>query len=184
VRSLGLALVVFTAGLPHPHGSAAAPAPEIQKLIERLQGTWSIEERYERSEMMPKGGESHGEEVWRAGPGGLSLIESYHSRSPALEVTGTSVTWWDGTDSRYRTVWCSSDLPDGCMQIQGRWVDEGWVLTDRFEVGGRKLEMTEIFSAFTPASFLQRLYQGAPGGEPRLIMTIRATRKAAPARKR
>jgi hypothetical protein len=177
VRSLGLALLVLTAGLPHPHVSAA-PVPEIQRLIDRLQGTWSIEERYERSEMMPEGGTSRGEEVWRAGPGGFSLIESYHSKSPALEVTGTSVTWWDGTHRLYRTVWCSSDLPDGCMQIQGRW-DEGWVLTDRFEVGGRKLVMTEIFSAFTPRSFVQRLYQGESGGEPKLVMTIRATRNAA-----
>jgi hypothetical protein len=180
VRADPLALLVAAAVLLHPHASTAAPAPEIQRLIDRLQGTWSIQEIYEKSEMMPEGGTSRGQEVWRAGPGGFSLIEDYHSKSPSLEVTGTSVTWWDATDSLYRTVWCSSDLPEGCSPIQGRWADESWVLTDRFEVGGKKLELTEIFSAFTPTSFSQRLYQGEVGAEPILVMTIRATRKSAP----
>jgi hypothetical protein len=134
--------------------------------------------------MMPNGGESRGEEVWRAGPGGFSLIEDYRSKSPTLELTGTSVTWWDGTDGVYRTIWCSSDLPEGCSPMRGRWTDQGWVLTDQFEVGGKKFELKEVFSDFTPTSFLQRLYQGGPGARPKLIMTIRATRKRAPAHKR
>src|SRR4051794_12134787 len=54
-----------------PVHAAPKPAPELQKAIDAFAGSWTIEEEY------PPGGKGHGSEVWRAGPGNLSLIYEY-----------------------------------------------------------------------------------------------------------
>lgn len=78
------------------------PAPEMQRLVNSLSGTWSISEQYEPSERMPNGGVGEGEEVWRSGPGGLSLIEEYHSKNAFGKISGRTVTSWNGKAQGYR----------------------------------------------------------------------------------
>jgi len=53
--------------------------PGIDKLIRSLSGSWSLSLRFAPSGKMPKGGSGSGEETFHAGPGGLSVIEEYHS---------------------------------------------------------------------------------------------------------
>ncbi|MGH9367478.1 MAG: hypothetical protein ACRD3M_07370 [Thermoanaerobaculia bacterium] len=86
--------------------SGPQPGRQMQKLVNALSGTWSIREEYEPSEMMPNGGVGQGQEVWRAGPGGLSLVEEYRSKTSIGEVVGLSVTWWDEKAQGYQALWC------------------------------------------------------------------------------
>ena len=48
---------------------------ETAKLLQTFGGTRSITETYEPNHTMPEGAAGKGEEVWRAGPGGRSVIE-------------------------------------------------------------------------------------------------------------
>ena len=62
-------------GMPMPK-----PSPQIEKLAGKIVGTWNTNEDFEVSEMMPKGGKGHGTAIIKKGPGGLSVVEDYHSR--------------------------------------------------------------------------------------------------------
>ena len=58
------------------------------------------------------------------------------------------------------------------------------VLTDEFEMMGKKMAFKEVFSDITTMSFTQTLYRGEAGGELRKYMTVKATkltRQALPA---
>lgn len=106
----------------NPSSTSQAPerrmpqsGPEMQRLISALEGSWSITEKYDPDTRTPNGGVNHGEEVWRPGPGGRSLVEDYHSKTPADEVFGLSVTWWEQNAHGYRAIWCANNLPTGCM---------------------------------------------------------------------
>jgi len=50
----------------------AKPSPEMQKLVKTLAGSWTTSERFEASDMMPKGGAGRGRASYRPGPGGRS----------------------------------------------------------------------------------------------------------------
>lgn len=91
------------------------PAPEMQRLVNALSGTWSISEQYESSERMPNGGVGEGEEVWRSGPGGLSLIEEHHSKNAFGEISGMSLTSLNGKAQGYRAIWGVNTNPVGCV---------------------------------------------------------------------
>ena len=70
------------AGMP-----MAKPSPQIEKLADKIVGTWNTNEDFEVSEMMPKGGKGHGTAIIKKGPGGLSLTEDYRSRGGMAGAT-------------------------------------------------------------------------------------------------
>lgn len=161
------------------------PGPEMRKLVSAFAGTWSIRERFEPSESMPGGGVGQGTEVYRPGPGGLSLIEEFHSKEPTGEASGLGLAWWDEKAKGYRAVWCDSSDPGGCVVMSrlANWEGDQFVLGDEFERMGKRFSFKEVFSDLTPTSFTQTLYQGEPGGELKAFMTIRATRSTKAASK-
>jgi hypothetical protein len=55
------------------------PSPEMTRLIKALSGNWTVTEKSEPSPMFPNGGSGKGTARLWAGPGGLSLLETYHS---------------------------------------------------------------------------------------------------------
>jgi hypothetical protein len=74
-----------------PIGVSVNICPQIGELIRALFGTWSIQLAFSPSENMSTGGSGVGEQVWHPGPGGLSLIEEYHSSGADGEVSGLGV---------------------------------------------------------------------------------------------
>jgi len=164
-----------------PPAAMPQPGPEMQRLVKTFVGTWTLSETYEPSERMPSGGAGReGQQIWRAGPGGLSLIEEYRSKSPSGEISGLSVTWWDDKAQGYRALWCVNTNPGGCVAMANlaKWEGDQFVLGDEFERNGKKFTFREVVSDITPTSFTQTLYQGESGGELKRMMTIRATKVA------
>jgi len=150
----------------------------MQKLVNALSGTWSLREEYEHIDSMPGGGLGKGDVVWRPGPGGLSLIEDYHSKNPKGHVFGLSVTWWDEIAKGYWALWCADSLPTGCtvMARLAKWEGNQLVLGDEFASGGKKFTFKETVSDITPKTYTQTLYQGESGSELKRLMTIRAAK--------
>jgi hypothetical protein len=154
------------------------PSPEIKRLVDALSGTWSITLKIEPNESLPKGGGGKGEEVWRPGPGGLSLIEDYHSTGDEGESSGLGVAWWDNNAQRYQVTWCDGGNPDGCVVIKhgAKWEGSKVVAMDEWQKNGKKVTLKEVFSDITPTSFKQTLYQGESGGELKMFMSILAAK--------
>jgi hypothetical protein len=158
--------------------SSQQPSPEIKRLVEALSGTWSITLKIEPNESLPKGGGGKGEEVWRPGPGGLSLIEDYHSTGDEGEISGLGVAWWDNNAQRYQVTWCDNGNLDGCVVIKhgAKWEGSQVVAMDEWQKNGKKVTLKEVFSDITPTSFKQTLYQGESDGELKKFMSILATK--------
>lgn len=178
VRSLPLVVALLLAGAFTSAGQGPSPAPQMQKLLSTLGGTWAITYTLEPTDQLPKGGTGEGREVFRPGPGGASLVEEFHSREGTREVTGLALAWWDEAAHGYRAVWCSSDNPAGCGVMAGlaRFDGADFVLTDEFDMMGKKMAFREVFSDITTMSFTQTLYQGEAGTDLKRIMTIKATK--------
>ena len=156
------------------------PSPEMQKLFNAFLGTWPVTEKIEPSETMLNGGAGEGTEVYRAGPGGASMIEEIRLKEPSGEISGLGVVWWDVKGQGYKAVWCNSQNPNGCILMVhlAKWEGDQFVLGDKSERNGRKFEFKEVFSEITPSSFTQTLYQGEAGKELKRLLTIHATKRS------
>lgn len=163
----------------HAPPTGVSSQPDINKLIQALSGSWSIALRFAPNEQMPKGASGTGEETWRAGPGGLSVIEEYHSTGEEGEVSGLGIFWPDKQMPRMQTVWCDSIDPTGCSAMSGgaRWDGNQVVVTSERGQDGRTITFKEVFSDITDRSFTQTVYEGASGGSLQPSLTIHAARK-------
>jgi uncharacterized repeat protein (TIGR03803 family) len=172
---------------PSPQKATAAsrvpepkPGPQIEKLLRALEGTWSIKEKLAPDTASPNGAAGVGGIVWSAGPGGYSVVENYHSKEGGRTITGLGVFWWDEVAQGYRTIWCDSTNPGGCINFKNvaKWEGSQLVLVEGYEVNGKKFTFKEVFSDITPATFTQTLYGGEEGGELRIDQSIQATKLA------
>jgi hypothetical protein len=163
---------------------SSSPSPaELSRLTRAFAGSWSIRLSFAPSEQMPKGGSGTGQEVWRAGPGGRSLIEEYHSIGADGELSGLGTFWLDEHDPHYFPVlWCDSTNPLGCIVMKhgAKWEGEQLEVTNEREKDSKKFTFKEVFSDITGHSFTQTLYQGHSDGDLKRLVTIKAIRKDAP----
>ena len=87
-----------------PATTVATPAHEMQRLTNMLAGRWSIGQVFEPRSGAPKGAVGQGTEVWRSGPGALSLVEELQTRVGDREFSGLGVIWWDTQAQGYRVI--------------------------------------------------------------------------------
>jgi len=127
---------------------------------------------------MPNGGTGSGTEIWRRGPGGLSVIEEYREKNEKGEVEGLGVAWWDAKAQGQRFVWCDNSIPDGCYVSKevAKWDGGSLVWKEEQENAGKKRMYSEVFRNITPTSFTQLLGEGEPGKPLKTTVTIRATK--------
>src|SRR5690349_23309807 len=77
--------------------SAPQPSAEIQSLTKALTGEWSLSVKFEPSASAPNGLANTGEETWRPGPGGFTLLEEEHLRFPETDAFLLGIIWWNTT---------------------------------------------------------------------------------------
>src|SRR6266699_11140 len=167
-------------GMPTPQ-----PSPQIEKLAEKIAGTWHTSEDFEVSEMMPKGGKGHGTAVIKKGPGGLSVTEDYHSRGGMGAFAGHGVFWLDDKANGYKSVWCDNTSPNGCSASNGlgKWEGNDVVFNDEQEMMGKKMAMKEVYTDIKPSSFTMTINGSQDGGPMKRQMTIKYTKSGAKATK-
>jgi hypothetical protein len=172
-----------------PSGASSAgatdvprPAAAIESLAKALTGRWSTREKYERMFLTPDGGVGNGEQVFRPGPGGFTLLEDYHSQTPAGELLGFGLLWWDQTKG-LQHMWCVNIYPTGCEmfpaapQAGPKWDGKRLIIHIAGEqVGDSKVDWQEILFDMTPDSFTQTVDIGAPDGPLKRWLTIHSTK--------
>src|SRR5689334_17157988 len=67
--------------------SGPQPSAEIESLTNVLAGEWSLNVKFEPNPSTPNGLVNTGEETWRPGPGGFTLLEEEHLRTPGGDLS-------------------------------------------------------------------------------------------------
>ena len=163
--------------------SAPQPSAEIQSLTKALTGEWSLSVTFEPSTSAPNGVTKTGEETWRRGPGGFTLLEEEHLRMPDGDLFLLGVLWWNTATKSLHGMECQNLLPYTCdvkgaqNDITMNWDGKQFVI-DEMETSksGKKSVWHEVWSEITPNSFTQTGEYGEPGGPRKRLFTIHATR--------
>ncbi len=160
--------------------SASQPSAEMQSLTKALSGRWSLTVQSAGSNATFKG-----EEVWHAGPGGLTLVEEESLHIPGQELFLLGVIWWDNTTHSFHGMECNNNLAYGCdlkgalNDITLKWDGKQLVLTEQETHNGKKTVWHEAFSEITATSFTQTGDSSdAAGGPSTRVLTIHATKVA------
>jgi len=165
--------------------SAPQPSPEIASLAKALTGEWSLSVKFEPSASAPNGLTNKGEETWRRGPGGFTLLEEEHLRMPENGLFLLGILWWNTATNNLRAMECQNLLRYTCdvkgaqNDITMNWDGKQFVI-DEMETAksGKKSVWHEVWSDITPHSFTQTGEYGEPGGPRKRLFTIHATRVA------
>ena len=138
------------------------PGPDVQNL---MLGTWRTEAEYQPTPDMPRGAKAVGTEIWRLGPGGMSVIEESREKNAKGEYEGLGVAWWDSKAQGQRFLWCDTDKPDGCYVSKevGKWNGTSLEWKEEQEHDGKRRMYSEVFRDITPTSFTQELGEAEPG---------------------
>jgi hypothetical protein len=165
--------------------SVPQPSAEIVGLTKALEGRWSLNVKFEPDATMPNGLVNTGEETWRPGPGGFTLLEEEHLRMPQGELFLLGIVWWNTATKSFQGMECQNLLPYTCdvkgaqNNITMNWDGKQFVI-DEIETSktGKKSVWHEVWSDITPTSFVQTGEYGVPGGARKRLFTIHATRVA------
>jgi hypothetical protein len=179
ISSLASILVGQSASVSQPQ--RPKPSAEMRRLLDAFSGTWSTTIEFNTSDNHSPARKAHGTEVWRPGPGGLSIIEDYQSTGANGEVFGLAVAWWEAAEKRYQFLRCESTGADGCIVLkrEPNWENGRLALMEERQENGQKLAIKEIFFDITPTTFKQTIYQGKSARELMTIATIFATKVSA-----
>jgi hypothetical protein len=115
--SLGLLIVYGTfiaTATAQSLTSGPQPSPEIESLTKALAGEWSLSVKFEPSASAPKGSTNAGEETWRPGPGGFTLLEEEHLPMPEADAFLLGIIWWNTTTKSLQGMECQNLLPYTC----------------------------------------------------------------------
>jgi len=84
-----------TRAAEHASSTTQQPSPEMQSLTKMIAGRWATEISYGPSAATSVETVSHGEQVWRSGPGGFTLLEEERISTASGERFLLAVHWWD-----------------------------------------------------------------------------------------
>jgi len=183
------ALIVWAVFIIGANAQSLTPAPkppeEIAGLTKALEGEWSLSVKFEPSASAPNGLANSGEETWRPGPGGFTLLEEEHLRMPDGDVFLLGIVWWNTANKSLHGMECQNVLPYTCdvkgaqNDITMNWDGKQFVI-DEMETSksGKESVWHEVWSDITANSFTQIGEYGEPGGPRKRLFTIHAKKVA------
>jgi hypothetical protein len=171
--------------------SNAPPEPEranvpadLPSLIKTFSGKWSLRVRFEPSSEMPKGFDGEGEESWRSGPGGITLLEEERLPTPNGNMYLLGLIWSDEKTKSLHGMECNNQHPYTCdlkgalNDITLSWNGKQFVIDEQETHGSKKYLWHEVWSDITENSFTQTGDMQEAGGHSTRLMTIHGTKSA------
>jgi hypothetical protein len=157
---LASSVALSAAALHQSNDGAQPPDTAIRTLAEALSGRWSLNVKWEPDAENPNGLVNTGEETWRSGPGGYTLIEEEHISFPKKDQNAylLGIIWWDETTKALHGMECQNLLPFTCdlkgalNDITMTWDGKRFVID---EIEHKTSSWHEVWSDIKPNSFTQ-----------------------------
>jgi len=150
-------------------------AAEMQRLKFYV-GEWQYTEEYPKSPLFPNGGKNTGIYTSKLGPGGNSLINTFHSQGPAGDFEGLIVMTWDPKEKTYKEYFFADQFP-GAVVESGAFEGDALVYRLEFPAGGHTVKLRNTTRLISPDKLESEQYSSKGDGPETLIVHVSATRK-------
>ncbi len=170
---LSLAVAMTIAARQDKPSQQAPPAKPGAAEMERLKfylGKWEYTESY------PKGGTNTGIYTSKLGPGGNSLMNTFHSQGPMGDFEGLLVMTWDPNEKAYKEYVFGNDFP-GALVETGAFEDGALVYRLQFTAGGQTMKLRNVTRVISPGKIESEQYSSKNDGPETLVVHVSAARK-------
>jgi len=160
--------------------ATATPAPKPGAAeMERLKfylGEWDYIETYPKSAFYPEGGKNTGVYTSKLGPGGNSLINTFHSQGPVGDFEGLLVMTWDAREKAYKAYAFGNDFP-GAFVETGQFEANALVYRSEFPVEGALLKLRNSTRLVAPGKIESEEYFAMKDGPETLLVRVEAKKR-------
>jgi len=161
-------------------GPAPAPAkPAGQVEMERLKfylGEWLYTETYPKSATDLSGRTNTGVYTSKPGPGGYSLINTFHSQGSAGDFEGMLILTYDLNEKAYKAYAFGNEFP-GAIVETGAFEGDALVFRAEWSIGGQVLKLRNVTRVMPNGTLESDEFVGKTDGREELFVHVVASRK-------
>ena len=150
-------------------------AAEMERLKFYL-GEWDYTETYTKSREMPDGGQDSGVYISKLGPGGNSLINTFHTQGPFGDFEGLLIMTWDAKEKAYKLYGFANDFPGAIIET-GQFEGETLVFRGEFSMGATKVALRNVTRLVAPGKLVSEDFTSANGAPEKLFLRLEATKR-------
>jgi hypothetical protein len=159
-------------------GKPATVKPGVAEM-ERLKfylGEWDYTETYPKSAFYPNGGKNAGVYTSKLGPGGNSLINTFHSRGPVGDFEGLLVMTWDAREKAYKAFVFGNDFP-GALVETGQFEGDALVYRSEFPVEGAMLKLRNVTRLTDTGTLVSEEFMAMKDAPETLLVRVEAKKR-------
>ena len=139
-------------------------------------GDWSYTETYPKSAMYPQGATNTGVYTSKLGPGGNSLLNTFHSRGPAGDFEGMLVMTWDPREKKYKSYIFGNSFPGAVIET-GAFEGEKLVFRGEFTSHGTTIKLRNATWLEPSGKLISEEYISSNGAPEALLVRVEATKQ-------
>jgi len=179
---LGLLLVAAAVTMAAQEKTAEKPAgaamPGVAEM-ERLKfyvGEWDYTETYPKSPFAPNGGKNTGVYTSKLGPGGQSIVNSFHSQGPVGDFEGLIVMTWDAREKAYKAYVFGNGIP-GAVVETGQFEDGALVYRFEFPAEGGSVKLRNVTRVTGPGTLVSEEFMTTKDAPETLLVRVEAKKR-------
>jgi hypothetical protein len=154
-----------------PAAQAKPGAAEMKRIGSIYVGNWTYTETYPKS-----GAKNTGVYTSKLGPGGNSLVNTFHSKGPVGEFEGMLVFTWDLAENKYKAYVFGDAFP-GAIVETGAFEGDKLVFRGEFPAGPAKLQIHNITWLDPSGKLISEEYMSRNGGAETLLVKVEASKE-------
>jgi hypothetical protein len=159
--------------------AAAQPSKPGVAEMERLKfylGEWDYTETYPKSGFSPTGGKNTGVYTSKLGPGGNSLINTFHSQGPVGDFEGLLVMTWDAREKAYKAYVFGNGIP-GAVVETGQFEGDALVYRFEFPVEGGSVKLRNVTRVTGPGTLVSEEFMTMKDTPETLFVRVEAKKR-------
>ncbi len=159
-----------------PAAAAAKPGLAEMERLKFYLGEWDYTETYPKSAFSPNGGKNTGVYSSKLGPGGQSLVNSFHSQGPVGDFEGLIVMTWDAREKAYKAYVFGNGIP-GAVVETGQFEGDALVYRFEFSVEGGSVKLRNVTRLTGPGTLVSEEYMTVKDAPETLFVRVDAKKR-------
>jgi hypothetical protein len=159
-----------------PAAPAVKPGAAEMERLKFYLGEWDYTETYPKSAFSPNGGKNTGVYTSKLGPGGNSLINTFHSQGPVGDFEGLQVMTWDAREKAYKAYVFGNDFP-GAMVETGQFEGDALVYRSEFPVEGATLKLRNVTRLTGAGTLVSEEFMAMKDAPEALLVRVEAKKR-------
>ena len=156
--------------------TAAKPGAAEMERLKFYLGEWDYTETYPKSGFAPNGGLNTGVYLSKPGPGGNSLLNSFHSQGPVGDFEGLLVMTWDAREKAYKAYVFGNGIP-GAIVETGQFEGDALVYRFEFPAEGGTVKLRNVTRVTGPRTLVSEEFMTVNGSPEILFVRVDAKRQ-------